>query len=80
MDNVYTLHLGQDLAIPAVGVPVGQRPLPDMACQDIVDVAWPELRGLLQCGPEVGGVHINIVVNFEDKPGPGAVGGVQPLE
>ena len=33
-----------------------------------------------QCGPKVGGVHMNIVVDFEDKPRLGAVGGAQPLE
>ena len=44
-----------------------------------VDVDRAEVR-CPKCGPEVGGVHINIVVNFEDKAGPGAGGGVQPLE
>ena len=44
-----------------------------------VHVECTEVR-FPQCGPKVGGVHMNIVVDFEDKPRLGAVGGAQPLE
>ena len=44
-----------------------------------VQVECTEVR-FPQCGPKVGGVYMNIVVDFEDKPRLGAVGGAQPLE